>query len=171
MVGMTGLAFAYYASYGRLHNKVRPQLNITYQQSPTKTPLIVVNTEPSEVNKTKPATGGACTGLSKEVDVHAMYIASAAKDCGAANDNESVIDEAQSKKIRSCLEENMQNGSCGQAKAFLTLQGFEGAIDVFLETSNCALNVRQWSPTSPECGFTEKNCQNISERFPFAVCG
>ena len=163
-------AIAYYAFYGRLHNKVEPRLSIKYQETPTTQPVqIVGNISPEPTLQA--ATGGTCRNLPKKQDVHAMYVKSTAKDCGALNDNEMVMDEAQSKDVLRCLEsELVRSGSCGNRKAFLTLQGFEGSVEVFIESKDCELSVRQWSTTSPACGYSEVSCDTVSDRFPFQVC-
>lgn len=162
-------AVAYYAFYGRLHNKVEPRLNIRYQEAPTDQPIHIVG---NDLEPTLPAmTGGSCDNLPKKQDVHAMYVNSKAGDCGALNDNEMVMDEAQSKDVFRCLQNALvRSGNCGNKKAFLTLQGFEGLVEVFVESKDCKLSVRQWSTTSPACGYSEASCDTVSDRFPFQVC-
>jgi hypothetical protein len=163
-------AVLYYASYGRLHNKIEPRLNITYQQAPTETPINVINAAPEENITPKIVAAGQCTDLPKKQDVHALYIKSTAKDCGSLNDNESVMDEAQSKDVVRCLQASIEKGQCSKVKAFLSLQGFEGITEMFVESNNCELTVHQWSTTEPSCGYTKVSCNKISDRFPFAIC-
>ncbi|KXK10444.1 MAG: hypothetical protein UZ22_OP11002000747 [Microgenomates bacterium OLB23] len=163
-------ALGYYIAYGRVHNNVTPQLNITYPQTPTKTPLVVINDDTQIEDPSTVGVGGKCSNLGNKRSVHLLYLQSTAEDCGALNDNESVINEAQSKKVLNCIQAHLQAGKCSPSKAFLTLQGFEGTSEVFLETNNCNVFIKQWSNTSPECGYTEKQCQSISDRFPFTIC-
>lgn len=163
-------AIVYYVFYGRLHNKIEPRLNIRYQESPTKQPLQVVG-DSVPVPTLGTNTGGSCNDLPERQDVHAMYVKSLAKDCGALNDNEMVMDEAQTKDIFHCMQNDLdRKGVCGNSKAFLTLQGFEGIIEVFVESKNCKVSVKQWSTTSPQCGYSEEVCDAFSDRFPFQIC-
>ncbi len=161
-------AVMYYLSYGRLHNKVEPRLNITYQDRPT--PGIEENIINEPTSEPETMTGGTCKNLPKKQDVHALYIKSTAKDCGSLNDNEAVMDEAESKNVMRCLENSLVADQCTQNKAFLTLHGFEGTTEMFLETKDCTLSVKQWSTTSPSCGYSEDSCESMSKRFPFTVC-
>lgn len=160
----------YYFSYGRLHNKIEPRLNITYQNRPTLGSDVNIINEPTGELPLEAESGGQCANLPKKQDVHALYVKSVAKDCGALNDNEAVMDEAESKNVLRCLENSITAGQCSNNKAFFTLQGFEGISEIFLESKDCLLNVKKWSTTSPSCGYSEESCENISEKFPFTLC-
>lgn len=168
---LTCSAIAYYAFYGRLHNKVEPRLNITYQTVPTARPVEAVNEVLIEPTQKISQGRGNCPDLPIKNDVHAMYVKSSAIDCGALNDNEMIMDEAETKNIMHCLQNSLQRkGSCGNSKAFIALQGFEGSVEVFIESKDCHLAIKQWSTTSPSCGYKEKTCDIISDKFPFEMC-
>ena len=163
----------YYVFYGRFHNSLIPQTQIIYQPTPVPTkplkPVVFVG-DTTQHKLTTPTPAGYCMSLSQKQNIMEMYKNNAGKDCGIVADNEAVIEEGDTKKVRDCIKAGLVEGACTQHKAFVAVTGFEGVLEEFVSTENCQIKVSSWATSQPQCGFAERTCGALSDRFPFTVC-
>ncbi len=167
---MCGAAY-YYISYGRHYNAIR-QPAIVYQptQQPTQVPPPVAFVTTSAQQAGPTAKPGTCASLPDDIQVFEQYKKQTGQDCGALTDSEQILDEAESKKVLNCLNGALQQGKCNDRKAYIKIQGYEGASESLITTKNCEVRSQQWSTLAPRCGIADESCSTIVNGFPFNVC-